>query len=266
MGNASILASGFFVFKRSDTPVETFGITVVHIKVVQFRSAVDKGIAISGVFGSRHIAFGGQIRTGESDDVTDTAFGLCIRSVVAGKFGFPDAFVGSGVILVGTHIDERVPVVGSQFVTGSHYFLGVEAGSFEIVFLFGLCGIATFTVMLACTEQIYTCQYAPCGRLRDTSRLVSKIGGRFQTSLGGICHFGDDEVIDFLLVRTRDVQVGNALGRNRFERNISPALYQIEIIECTQEAGFGDVLFFDACIETVYFVDVFEEHIGTVDA
>ena len=81
-------------------------------------------------------------------------------------------------------------------MTGSHYFLGIEAGSFEIVFLFGLCGIATFTVMLACTEQIYTCQYAPCGRLGDTSRLVSKIGGRFQTSLGGICHFGDDEVID----------------------------------------------------------------------
>ena len=67
-------------------------------------------------------------------------------------------------------------------------------------------------------------------------------------------------------VYKRQVQVGNALGRNCFERNISPALYQIEIIECTQEAGFGDVLFFDACIETVYFVDVFEEHIGTVDA
>ena len=87
-----------------------------------------------------------------------------------------------------------------------------------------------------------------------------------------VVQFADDVIHALVVGTARQVHlhiVAVEVARKHLvaQQYAGAVLAQQAVIEPgTQEAGFGDVLFFDACIETVYFVDVFEEHIGTVDA
>ena len=155
-----------------------------------------------------------------------------------------------------------MPLVGT-------YFQRIIFCSLIIVCSFSLRSRTVIAMEFSGTEKVDACQDAPSRRFRHPSRLVVQLCRSQQASgvlVGHFLHFLDDEIVNRLLVRTGDVQPYDILGRFRLKRHVSPALYQVEIVERAQEPCFGYILGFQFRINIGNPVNIFQKDIGTVDA